>query len=306
MKDEELRSTIPDTFDNTMLSTYSVCPRKLYWFLRGIRTTVDPAYFLFGRAWGRAQKAWHESQGTEAGPRERKNYAIDQARKLWEQEAPTELGDNTLSNFIEMIEIYTEIHEAPEQWEIIASEIGFREELSEGLFYAGALDAEISWEPYGILVKEDKTTGQYLSGNFMKQWDFATQVTGYQWGMEKILGKEIFGVLMNVASKRKRKEAELRFARDLQKRSKEALDTWEKDTTLLCKKIQEEWRVHSWLPLGMRNQTNCSGGIGKSPCDYAILCKDERPFWRIDPLKFQGFKEVSSWTPWERTGDDDD
>lgn len=306
MKDKELRDFLEKMtiFDNTILSTYCECPRKLYWFLRGVRPEIDPPYFAFGRAWGSALGIWHNNKDLE--PRVRKNLTIDAARKFWDKENPTESGDNSLANLIQMIELYSEIYSTPEQWEVVANEIGFCVDFPGSTFqYAGALDAEISWEPYGILAREDKTTGQWIGKSLLKQWDYSTQVTGYQWALQEILGKEVFGILMNYASKKNRKEQELRFTRDLVKRSNIDIYNWVDETRQIMFAIVKEIENWNWRRSGMRNPMNCAGGPGKSSCTYSILCKDQRMFTQLEPEGFPGIKVIEElWKPWERLGED--
>lgn len=294
----------PTTFDNTMISMYCECERKLYWFLRGVRPEITPPYFSFGRAWGRALGVWHTTLNLD--PRARKNAAIDAARKLWQDEAPVESGDNTLANLIFMIDLYTNVYKETEPWEVFANEIGFCLEIPDtNYFYAGALDAEIMWKDYGVLVREDKTTGQWIGPSLLKQWDYSTQVTGYQWAIETITKKEAFGILMNYASKKNRKDNELRFSRDLVKRTKSDITNWLEETKTIISRIRNEWITWTWIPTGMRNPMCCAGGPGKSSCTYQVLCKDQRHFTKIEPEKFQGLKVIEEvWKPWERLGED--
>ena len=110
---------------------------------------------------------------------------------------------------------------------------------------------------------------------------------------------------MNFASKKRRKDNELRFMRDVQRRSRDALETWRNDTLRICLTIQKEWDTWEWLPLGTRNPSTCAGGPGMSACEYNVLCRMEVPFTQINPLALSGFKEVATWEPWNRLGEDE-
>jgi len=250
------------------------CPRKLYWFLRGADYHSIPAFFTFGKAWQIFLVHWYSKSLEGLHPEEifqHGELAKAKGHKIWQEDSPIEATTNTLENFDLLCNWYM-IEYPSELWKPIDMEIGFVWPL-EGTswFLAGSIDGRINWPPHGMLVLENKTTGLYLSDSVVSQYAFSPQVTQYIWGITKFEGKEIFGCLMNLASKRvtKKKPAFGLFTRTLEKRSLFQLNEYERDTRLVIEDIHREWDRWIW-PKG-RDQINCSGGIGKSPCLFRSL-----------------------------------
>ena len=169
----------------------------------------------------------------------------------------------------------------------------------------GSLDAYLEWPGYGLLVLENKTTGSYLTDNYIDSWSFSSQVTQYIWYLTQLQGKEIFGCLMNMACKRipKKKTPDALFARDLQKRSPFQLEEFEEEVFAQIKDIEKEW--NRWLWPRTRNHVECAGGIGKSPCLFRPLCKAQTKPWDLeDPTSFEGIVwREGPWEPWKRKGE---
>ena len=180
MLDEELRAQgPPKDFDNTMISNYLSCPRALYWFQRRIVSDYTPPYFTFGRAFGQGINTWHDLQDSPLSIEDKIAQAQKTAEDIWIKEAPTEIRNDNFSNLTEMIADYCWVYSAPEQWRTIASEIGFQIPIpGTSVNYSGALDGYIEWKGYGILNREDKTTGNYITDAFINQWTHSSQVTG--------------------------------------------------------------------------------------------------------------------------------
>lgn len=312
MKDSELRSAgPPDTFDNTMLGNY-LCPRQLYFFLRRLEQSVTPPYFTFGRAFGQGINQWHETQNSSMSFAERVFLAQEEAKRIWQEEAPIEKKNDSFSNLTNMISLYCELYSQPEPWNMIAAEIGFRLPVQgTEIYYAGSLDAYIEWPGYGLLTREDKTTGAYLTEGFIAQWSHATQITGYIWALDQTIGEMPFGALMNMASKRPRKDDMLRFGRNLETRSAHKIKHFMTETITIADSIRTQWNPGQWTwpKLGERNPMMCVGGMGRSPCAYRNICiLDTEPWEMPDDHEFSlhGLAEnPRPWEPWEREGDDD-
>lgn len=308
MKDQELRAGGPPlNFDNTMIATYCKCERSLYWFLRRVDTKVTKPYFVFGQAYGIGINTWHDLQGKEDfEPRVAK--AILDAENHWDSCNTEGSKNDTRENLSFLIRHYCEQYQAPEAWEVIQSEVGFLFPIQGTPYsYGGALDCYINWPGYGIALREDKTTGAYITDSYIKSWDHQSQITGYLWALWQLTGEEPFGALMNISSKRKRKEVNLQFQRDLQTRSEWKLQNFMQETVLIIEDIQREWDRWSWLKRGERDNVLCTGGAGKSPCPYRRLClRDQDPWekeFQEEELEAQGFIIREPWTPWEREGD---
>lgn len=314
MRDEELRKEgPPDTFDNTLVSLYYKCPRATYWFLRRLDYLRVPSYFAYGRAWGAAMNAWHEPYYGEFVGKEqmdfRRTKALLAARKRWEEE-PLEVYENrpndSWDNLVITLNLYIEAYGLRENWEQLRPEIGFRFPIPHtNLYYAGALDAYIHWEHYGVMAREDKAPGDYITSTYTNQWNHVSQIAGYQWALEQLVEKPA-GILMNISSKRPRKENLLRFSRFLLKRSKWRIAEFMKHTVIIADSLRREWERWEWPKLGERNQYACAGGPAVSPCLYKGLCLQEMEPWEMEgEYNFEGYSwREKRWAPWEREGKD--
>lgn len=309
MNDSELREKGPPSeFDNTMLSYYKQCPRYLYWFLRGLYYKRTPSYFVYGRAWGAVLNDWH---GTAGRPLElRKTQALLVGRRIWEAEN-IEIFDNrpndSWENLEQTFDLYVDIYGEEESWVQVKGEQGFCFPIpGTTISYGGAIDAYVEWKGYGILAREDKAPGGYITPGYAAQWSRVSQIAGYYWALLQLVEKP-FGILMNIASKRPRKNPEDRFSRFLEKRSKWRIAEFMRDTVLLADDVRREWDRGRWFwaKLGERDSYACAGGPGKSPCVFRDLCLQEAFPWDIeeDLDVFQNYSwREKKWAPWKREG----
>ncbi len=311
MLDQELRKLGPPIkFDNTIRTTFTQCPRKFYWWRRGYDYSIRPAYFTFGSAWGIAQGVWHLSEGPRLAQGEGNwedlvDLAVGKAILFWDKEGRAEGGVNTKENLETLFRLYAENYQL-EPWGMVTdgAERGFLFPL-EGTeyFLGGALDGQLYWEGLGSLFKEDKTTGVYLNDQYIRGWNFSSQVTGYCWYGHKLYGDEFFGVLMDMASKRVTKAGKTaQFERNLEKRSEENLREFEEDWRRQIWRIEDAWENWHWPKT--TDTINCVGGIGKSPCLYQKLCLGDQHFEDIaenlDPCQFDNIViNPEPWAPWE-------
>lgn len=305
MQDKQLKTNSPPKiWDNTMLSNFTTCPRKFYWFSRGLDCKERPAYFTWGTAWGALINTWHSGQGTD-----RQGRMLDTMAALNEHwiESPGAIELNSRENLIQVFQNYIKVYGEEEPWEILyeGNELGFTIPIPGSEFlYAGAIDGAIQWKPYGNLVLENKTTGMYIGDSYMNQYEHSSQVTGYYWAFSELVGQP-FGVYLNVASKRKRKEIELQFVRQLSKRGDFQVENFIKEVKLLIEDIQREYDRWLWPKYGEKNPMNCSGGAGKSPCLYRRLCTQEFEPWELDESGYDYSTEFNTreeWKPWARGG----
>lgn len=311
--DRELRDGgPPEAFDNTVKSYWCKCPRSLYWFYRGLDYLERPPYFTFGTAWGAGLNVWHQSQGI-SDLETRINAGLATLRKVWEKDAPpppAKQSFDTLNNLEHLFLEYVETYGANEPWAHAyeKGELGFVLPIpGTTILFGGAIDSPIRWNPYGIMPREDKTTGFWVNDSYISQWDHSTQVTGYLWAMRQVLGEEPFAAYMNIAGKRPRKDPAERFRRYLAKRDEEEIQSWLRDTILVVDDIRREWDRWLWPKLGAHDPINCAGGAGRKSCLYHRLCL--RP---MEPWDFEEAYDFSSefafrekdWAPWERKGED--
>jgi len=312
MKDIELREGgPPDTFDNTLITNYLKCPRQEYWFLRGLDYVRTPSYFTWGRAWGATLNSWHLAENQEEPLEMRKTLALLEGGKIWDKddaEIFESRPNDTWENLVSTFNLYIEAYGDREPWKQLKPEVGFRFPIpGTTLFYAGAIDSYIEWNPYGVLAREDKSTGAYITPSYMTQWHSVSQPTGYLWALHQIVEKP-FGILMNVSSKRPRKDSLLRFSRELVTRSEWRIAEFIRHTIEIADLIRGEWDHWTWAKWGERNPYSCVGGPGISPCLYKSLCLQEMEPWELE--EHYNFDEHFSWrkekwTPWERKGEEE-
>jgi len=312
LSDSELKSKgPPTTWDNTMLTTADGCLRKLYWFLRGVDYELVPAYFTYGKVFQEMLNVWYlpESIGhsrpfIEMETEEAFHFIeeiLQHGRREWDKDSPREDKTNNWLMCKQLMQLYIQQYPT-EDWKVVAMETGWEWPIKgTPYFLAGSLDGYIEWNPYGLLVLEDKTTGMYMSDTYISSWEFSSQVTQYVWYLSQLQGREIFGCLMNMASKRipKKKIPENLFARSLEKRSPDQLNRFEKATVQLIEDINREW--DRWTFRKTKDNIQCVGGIGKSACLFRPLCSAEDEFYNINPLQFPGIvARDGEWSPWKR------
>jgi hypothetical protein len=299
----------PETFDNTMLSSFSKCQWAFILFMSGLEHLNPPPYFTWGRAFGAALNSWHSTQDSGENNKTRFFRARKTAEDLWISEAPIvpEKDDNSKDNLIQTLYEYTQVYGAGEPWKMPygKGELGFQFPIPGTLInYAGSIDAPIEWNPYGLLFREDKTTGAYLTDSYIKQWDFSSQVTGYSWAFDQLLGEPPFGAYMNMISKKRRKDVQDKFSRYLTKRDPHQIDRFISETVRVVNNLREVWETWSWSKTGNRDPINCTGGMGRSPCLYRRLCLMEADPWDLEGFEFEEFSLRDRWAPWERDGED--
>jgi len=306
MNDYTLRQNQPEKFDNTMLSNWAKCPRAFYWFMRGLDYKQIPAYFTWGRAFGAALNAWHKTQG-KLPLIERLAEAELAAEEEWIKDSPIETKADTWDNLVQTLRLYIDNYGEEEPWTMLygEGELGFTLPIPDtSITYAGAIDAPIEWKDYGVLGREDKTTGGYITDQYRNQWNHATQVKGYHWALRQVLGREPFGYYMNIISKAHRRETADRFDRLLIKISEWEVSQWLRDTILAVDDVRREWDRWIWPKTGARDPINCAGGAGRSRCLYSRLCQvDMEPWDMEESYNFdEEFVWRSVWAPWEREG----
>lgn len=295
----------PLTFDNTMRGTFRSCPRKFYWFWRGLDYATTPPYFTFGRAWQAILDKWYTPQVTQSmSPTEiyaKMEDALEAGRQVWAEDGAIGSGVNTIENLEELFKHYVGTYPV-EPFVVVGAEKGWEWPIAgTPYFLGGSLDDYVQWQPYGYLIMENKTSGVYLNDQYIRGWSFAQQVSQYIWYLTQLKGDEVFGCLMNMACKRipKKKTPDALFARNLETRDPFELEEFIESTLLDIKDIEREWERWKWQKTV--NQIECVGGIGKSPCLFQGLCQAKAKPWELDPLAYAGIKwREEKWEPWLR------
>jgi len=308
MTDNELRLQGPPIeLDNTMRVQFRECPRKLYWFMRGFTWKGKPAYFISGSSWHIFIEEYYLT--AEADRKERIVGSIEKAYAFYRANIGEAIpSDKDKWDSIEQLMLlYADIYRT-EPWKMISGETGWLWPVDSRRMYGGSLDGYIEWPGYGTLAIEQKTVGMYLSDSYIAQWSFSPQVTGIIWGLSEHIGGEIFGCLMNLASKvlpgPKSKRTTPQFTRRLEKRSQARLIEFKDEVLRDFDLLEAEWLRWSW-PMSV-NPIECVGGIGKKPCLFKDVCTLPIHFTQVDPLEFSyiGLR-AEKWEPWKRTKGED-
>ena len=305
---EMLEKGLPTTFDNSMRKWRS-CPREYNWWRRGFSFASKPAFFAFGSAWGVCQGEWYKQDSREKDTKVRALNALQVGLKSWDASAAEGAKTDTRENLIDLWGRYIEMY-PEEPWEMVASEMGWQYPLpgTGGKYMlGGAIDGYLKWEPFGMLVLETKTSGKWVSDQYLRQWSFSQQVTGYIWYLVQLLGEEnVFGCLMNIACKLSSKAGKTpKFARKLEKRSAEELEeferAWRSDIEVLEKYYSEEFFPKT------DDALNCVGREGRSRCLFQPLCLSSIPLEELDPLQFESIVlRKEEWEPWKREGEEEE
>jgi hypothetical protein len=316
MNDQELRaSEFPPTWDNTMRQLAVACPRKLYFFLRGFDYASDkkPTYFVWGAAWEEILATWYRgglaiTQPNTAAYQTQAYLALQMGLELWDSAGVEDKGVNKRSSLEPIWKSYLETYPI-EPWTPVedGAEAGWTFPL-QGTPYSlgGALDNFINFPPYRKLILENKTDGGYLADSYVESWRFSPQVLGYVWYARKILGSEVYGCLMNLATKNlpgpRSKWTTPRFKRVIVRPSEAELADFEEHAAWHIAKIKRDhWDDWYWPRSLDKNQ--CAGGIGLAPCLFKPLCLSGLPLPAINVQDFPTISErIGPWQPWLRAG----
>lgn len=308
----------PKKFDNTLRTTFKQCARKFYWWkIRKVDYLIRPSYFSWGSAWHETKGSWITSPGIKAEPlspewKESATMAILVGLNFWDNSGATETELETRANLIRLwkdsIRAYPQ-----EEYSVIkgGAEVGWlwplplRGGQSSSYFLAGSMDGVIHWEGFGYLPLEIKTTGMWISDWYLLQWNFSSQITGYIWYVQQLLGTEtVYGAYLDISTKQNVAAAKAsttpQFSRPMQTRTEDELREFENDWRMDIELIERAY--DKWHFPKTTDTVNCTGGIGKSRCLYAGFCLSGIRKGLIDPMSFPNTcYRKEEWTPWERS-----
>ncbi len=310
MTNQEFFDKGPATkLDNTMRTEFHNCNRRRYWSGRGYTYKYSPTYFTAGTTWHEFQEKYYLNTG-KLTHKDRMINAIAAAEIIYE----TKIGsgepnkNDSWDNLRNLMIIYANFY-PQESWTMISGETGWIWPLDHTHWYGGSLDGYIEWPQLGLLAIENKSTGSWLSANYLNQWAHAPQITGIIWGLSKVIGEDIFGCMMNMANKTisgpKSKRTTSQFMRRLERRSPAQLEEFEQDVLHTFKLIEMEYDKgpDKWTWHKTVNPIECVGGPGRTVCLFENICNLPVPFTEIEPLDFSHITlRTTEWTPWERTG----
>ena len=311
--DAELKEAgFPDVWDNTMRVLARTCSRKLYWFLRGFDYSSKPVYFTWGSAWHEIMASWYtiQKKGVLLGEEElARKCAIETGLRYWDSQGGVDVNDNKRESLRSIGEAFFENYpDDPFKLVTGGAEAGWMWPLQDSpYFYAGSMDGYIEWDDFGLLVHEHKTSGGYLNDAAIRQWNFASQITGSIWYLTQLHGPKAYGCLVQMATKKvpgpRSNWTTPRFARSIEKRTPAQLKEFEEDVLFDLEDFKTKWS--RWHFPKTCDHTNCSGGIGKSPCLFSSFCfHSDVHFTEINPLDYTGIAmRTESWEPWNRSGE---
>jgi hypothetical protein len=280
------------------------CPRKLYFFLSGYEPKSAKAYLTWGSAWHKIMDTWYKTEGETD---KRVFESLADGVQYFDDNITEESPDNTRDGLIAAFRYYVERYQ-DDPFKLIqgATEQGFQWPLvGTEFFYAGSMDGYIEWQPYGFLVLEHKTTGEYLSDSFIGQWEFSPQVTGYHWYLSKI-HEDVYGVLVNMITKKtptaKSNWSTPRVARTLIRKTEADLVEFEADVVRDINYFKWCYDNETWQKT--TNPRNCSGGPGRSQCPFKRICATQVDFRSVDISVYDNLQmRKEAWEPWKRGND---
>ena len=305
----------PKTWDNTMRVQAQECPRKWYWFMRRYDYLTIPGYFVWGQAWGEMQTYWYQQPYEIISDPLCDQYYLQQEKACrageahWDSISPIEKGLNKRATLRPIFENYL-LENPSEPWKYVplGAEAGWQYPLPGTPYYlGGAFDGYVEWPNHGFLVKEDKTSGDYISDSYKLGWEFSPQVTGYIWYLTQIHGNDVKGCLMNLVTKHmpgpRSQWSTPRTARTIVTKTKWQLDEFIQDAAFQITRFEDEFWNNEYFPKTTQHM-NCTGGAGKAPCLFRMICRSDADFRKTDPSVFEGIVELDDvWEPWKRQGD---
>ena len=262
-----------DTFDNTSISVFKLCPQKYYYnMVLHLVPIVSNNYAAeYGIAFHKAMDVWYTTHSQD--------NTIKAFVDYW---TPFEGSDPTyLRCFVKGIELIKQYISkyTIEPFTVEATEIAFTVELSNKYLYHGKCDGLVLYQDGYFYILEHKTSASkgYLS---LKP---NHQIDGYHFGVGEIYHKEIKGCIFNQIYMSKKQNE---FVRELTLRSPNDIEDFKKDTISWCDDINRCNERNHW-----RKNTNSCGAYYKA-CEYKILC--DCPLESFSTVRDTCFK-VQKW-----------
>lgn len=309
---------LPTHADQTMLKSFDGCRRKFYWwYIRRADYKITPPYFVWGRAWQEMLCYWYSHP--DDSPEDRLRESIALGEHIWTEEGTMEAGYNNLET-LRWAMIFYSVNFPVESFEVVTLEdkveLGFELPFPPRPTWniCGAIDGYLQWNPYGLIVLENKSAGVDVGqAKYLAQWYFDLQPMTYYWALREVLEEEPFGVYMNCVCKKilKKHIDEFQkahtipnqiFARDIIQKQPYDIEEFLARVNDILVEIEVEWDLWHWRRT--LNTIECVGGIAKSPCPYQRLCLQKRGPTEIsdEEIELAGGLVVrkDKWEPWKR------
>jgi hypothetical protein len=278
------RSTVPNAFDYTALSTFLRCRKRYYW--RHVRGIVGKAPQLapeFGRCIHKALNIWFtthdEKQSIEAFTGSFVEDATDEKR--------------TIAVGVKLLNLYMEKYEH-EGFKVIAAELPFSAPVkayTAEFNLIGRIDKIIEWDG-AILVMDHKTTSR-LGYEFFYKIKPNMQFDGYIWAARQLGYPTCSGILLDALLVAKGLVVPAQLAklqplgRDVSMRTDKELDRYIRNISLIVLDIRECYEIDTWY----ENTESCCDFI---ECPYRRICKENESLHeRIVEMDYK----VEVWNP---------
>lgn len=197
-------------------------------------------------------------------------------------------------------------------------EIGFTYPLADDVMFYGRYDGVVEEKASGQLyVMDHKTTGQ-LSSDWAETFRLSTQMTGYIWAAEQLMGKRITGAIINGIQISKlpdaiqNKDGSIRKCKDhgipidecrhshvkdtlaITQRTPEQIDTWKTQTLKLIRRLQKLIAKHPTVEtIGQAQQQGMFAAACRF-CAFKTFCELNRPVDRLPAML-----KHEPWKPYE-------
>lgn len=299
-------------FDNSMLDTMRVCPRKFYFsHIRFFQPTGHRIPLIFGTAWHAAMDAVWEMAKKVDKQNELVFIGHEAFKKSWIAQGMADANEfdlhprtpsyahTLLEEYIDRY--YTEL----KRIEIMAIETPFIVPMGfedEKIYYIGKWD-KVFRDYLGIQVLDHKTCSQ-MGNSWASSFSPNGQMDGYLHAGHMTYGPEFHGVLVDGVQVAKTKREMMRIP--LQ-RQVEQLDAWawEVEDLIDLIKLNEERLVdirtgetptENFLQAFPKCTTSCTSYFGT--CPFLDICK-----FVNNPEKFDGgdMYDIKQWRPFEIT-----
>lgn len=247
------------------IQDFESCPHKYYlrWEM-GLRPKRVNLNLLAGTIFHAARHAWLLANKDEvAGIGAISDAFIDIGDTLGEEEK-----EEFTSYCVRMFLDYAK-HYKDDNLERTGLEIDFETEIG-GHPFTGRLDGIVVVDKQ-VFVEEVKTTSVSIP-QFIQEMHMDGKTTGYVWAAQKITGRLVEGVWLDIIYKKRDKAQTFEFGRGITLRSADQLQQWERATISKLDNIKR-CREEGYWP---HNYGHCHGRYGK--CPFLDLCKyGERP-----------------------------
>jgi hypothetical protein len=322
----ELAEFFPKTFDNTIITTYNTCPRKLEnMILRGLKPKVKGRALDYGSAIHEGLACWYENISTppELLRTKLKSLEAEDAFNSLSGIFPLTPLDSILDDSSLRLELAVRkallflppldpLHAADhrdhflldsmlrcyavkykyEPWEVEEVEQNFTFALSDGSIYSGIMDLVIKTTSGEARPFEHKTTGSLYK--FGDQFEINSQVTGYVMGLRSLKPHAGLDACVNALYVPKRKDNSIKdtdYERYVIRRTEAHLNEFDRDATEAIALMKEDFKNGYF-----RKATHACSQYGG--CPYRDICKANPGAER--ELVINSLYQVDRWDPLKR------